>query len=274
MIAEIGNQIKLESGEGVSYDLSTDEKIARNDNNQSVHSEIASVSTRKYCSVDQLDETQRHLNEVTLSTTHENGIAVQRATNHEDKTLKCVIESPRKTKDDTLIQCFSPRTKLKSLLLSNSLFVSHVEELFSIQYNPDLVPCMKDDDQDLESSRLLIDCAKEILELKHQQVSQACLPRPPNYTIQSRSSISLDRLLEEVYIGIDELGDYLRPMSDDFPSDNLYSSLDRDLRYRSGVWGVGWRSMYTQDEVERVIGEVDRFVLSQLIEEVVVDFML
>lgn len=244
------------------YDPLNDKKTIQQGYNKSARSEITSVSTSEYCSVDQLGETQSTLNEVTLSTTHENRIAVDHNMNRKaTQSLKSGIESPKKT-------------KLNAMLLSNSLFVCHLEERFNVQVYPDFVPCVIDDDQELENSRLLLDCANEILELKSQELSQACLPFPPSYITNTGSSLCLDRLVEEVCSGIADLRGYLRAVTDESPSDNLYLILDRDLRYKSGVWGVGWRSMYTQNVVELVVGDIDRFVLNKLIEEILVDLML
>ena len=268
---DIGSRIKLlDTSECISYDLLNNKKIIQHGYNQRACSEITLC-----CSVDQLGETQSPVNEVTLSTTHENGIAVHHNMNRKGvKNLKNSIASPRKTDDKNLIQCHTPKTKLNALLLSNSLFVSHFEERFNVQVYPHLFPSVIDNDQELRSSRLLLDCADEILELKSEQLSLACLPLPPSYITNTGSSLSLDRLLEDVWSGIDDLRGYLRAVTDELPSDNLYLILDRDLRYKSGVWGVGWRSMYTQDEVEVVVSEIDRFVLNKLIEEVLVDLML
>ncbi|XP_021862316.2 uncharacterized protein [Spinacia oleracea] len=263
---DIDSQIKLlDIPERIPY-LPNDKKISHCDDSQSCYSEITSVSTSEYCNVDQLSETQSTLHEVTLITTHENGVAVHHSPSQ---------ERTKSLDDETSRQCLTPRTKLKALLQSNSLFMIHVEELFNIQLNPDSVPCMVDDnDQDSESTLLLIDCAKEVLELKSSQFLKARLPLPWVYATKTQSFLSLDRLLEEVCNEIEDLRLYSNPVSDDLPSDDIYDLLDRDLKCKSGTWGVGWRSMFTLDEVEQVIGEVDKFVLNKLIEEVVLDFML
>lgn len=272
---DIDYQYKLGETPGISY-LPNDKKISHFDDNQSSYSEITSVSTSECCNVDQLDETQSPLHEVTLITTHENGIAVHHDTNQEvTKSPENGLESPRKPDDETSGQCLNPHMKLKALLLSNSLFNTHVEELFNIQINPDSTPILVDEsDQDLENTRLLIDCANEVLELKSSHFLLAYVPLPRTYTTKSRELVTLDCLMEEVCNAIEHLRCYLRPKNDEFPSDDLYDLQDRDLRFKSGTWAVGWRSMCTQEEVEQVIGEIDKFVLGKLIEEVLRDFML
>ncbi|KAL2929152.1 Pyrroline-5-carboxylate reductase 2 [Bienertia sinuspersici] len=259
-----------------SDEIPDDEKNSHYDDNQSSHSEITSVSTGECCIVDQLDETKSPVHEVTLITTHENGVAVHHDTNQEEiKTPNNSIASSEKPDNETLIQCLTPRIKLKAFLLSNSSFVNHLDELFNIQVNPGLVPfVVYDNDHDYESAQVLIDCANEVLEIKSLQFSKPCLPLPRMYTTKSQSFCSLDWLLEEVCNEIEELRCYWRLAGDDnFPSDNLYILIDQDLRRKGEAWGVGWRHMFTQDEVEEVIGEIDKFVLGKLIEEVLSDFM-
>lgn len=272
---DIDNQIKLlDTPERILY-LPNDKNLSHHDNHS--YTEITSVSTSEYCDVDQVGETQSPLHEVTLITTHENGVAVHHDANQEGtrRGTRSPDNGVKLTDNETLRQCLSPRMKLKALLLSNSLFVNHVEEFFNIQVNTNSAPCMIDDNvQDLENAQLLIDCANELLEFKSAQCLQACLPLPRPYVTRSLSYFSLDRLLEEVCNEIKDLRLYLRPESDEFPSDNLYDLLDRDLMVKSGTWEVGWRSMFTIDEVEQVIGEVDKFILGKLIEEVISDFML
>ncbi|XP_021723637.1 uncharacterized protein LOC110691010 isoform X2 [Chenopodium quinoa] len=270
---DFDSQIKLLDTPDRYSCLPNDKNISHYDDNQSSYSEITSVSTSEYCNVDQLSEAQSTLHEVTLITTHENGIAVHHETNQEGtKSLKNSVES---TDNKALRPCLTPRMKLKALLLNNSSFVSHIEELFNIQVNPESVPCMIDDnDQDSESSQILVDCANELLELKSSQFLQTCLPLPRIYTTKLQSYFSLDWLLEEVCNGIESLRFYSRPVNDEFPFDDLYVILDRDLEFKSITWEVGWKSMFTLNEVEQVIGEVDKFILGNLIQEVVSDFML
>lgn len=161
---------------------------------------------------------------------------------------------------------------MKAFLLSSSLFVNRAEELFNLQVNPCSIPHVNDEsDLDVANPRVLLDCAIELMELPSTQLSQVCVP--PVLTTYPRNSTSMSQLLEEICRGVQDLGCYLNPDSESFSSDNLHALLDRDLRLKSGMWGIGWRNMLSLDELEQIVGEVDEYVLGKLIEDVLADFL-
>lgn len=77
--------------------------------------------------------------------------------------------------------------------------------------------------------------------------------------------------------GIENLRSYGKNFGEKFHKDSLLSVLERDLRCRgvvSGGWDLGWKHSFTTDEVEEAVGEVEKLVFSELLEDMFVDFIL
>lgn len=269
------SQIQITDYDDQSSVSDTNETIAylRNDKNNSIHDvglirtyedDVTSVSITERC------------NEVTLITTHENGVAVHLNTvdiaplsiQFEDS-----MESSIEPDFETCRKSIDPRKKLKGLLLRSPSFVTHAEDLFGLQVNIS-DETDEDPDDDVATNKLLLDCANEVMQLRSLQFSQTCLPLSRMYTVTNPRSLSIDQLLEEICDGIGDLRCYLRPDDEHFSSDNLYLLLDQDLKFKSGTWEIGWKSAFSQEEAEKVICDIDKVVLGKLIEEVLVDFML
>ena len=283
----IKEQISLSGPrEDVSLSASADGSGLDPNDNQSSLVNVTSTFKSEHCNEDDLDENHSLLPEVTLVTTHENnGIAVNLNTLSEPSTgqpQNChpsLSQSPSPclrevTDPETSRKFLVPRTKLKTLMLNSPSFVSQAEELFDLQIEPNsMLPASNEEDLDAAYTKLLLDCAKEVMEFRSLQLSQACLPLPRSYKAHPRNTLSLDRFLAEMCNGIEDLKRYLSPATDMLFSDTLNLLIDRDLRFKSATWEVGWRNAFSQDEVEQVIGEIDKLVLEKFIEEVVVDFM-
>ncbi|KAL9242354.1 hypothetical protein vseg_016363 [Gypsophila vaccaria] len=221
------------------------------DDSHSCYSEINSVSTSEHYSP---------VCEVTLVTTHENGVPV-------DSLGGKPPSSPCESKPEPSKE--SLRTQLQTLLLSSLSILNNPEDLFDMQLFTDLVPF------DVGRDRFLIDYANEVIRLRSSDISPYYLPQKPFHTKETRNLPPFDRLLEDIGNGLEDLKRYHRSDSDDtFCSDNLYLILDRDLRFKNGVWETGWRTMFSRDEFEAVVRQVDRIILGKLIEEVVLDFMV
>lgn len=283
----IKEQISLSGPqEDVSLSASEDGSGPDPNDNQSSLINVSSTFISEHCNEDDLDENHSLLPEVTLVTTHENnGIAVNLNTLREPTTGQrqnshpSLSQSPSSclrevTNPETSRKFLVPRTKLKTLMLNSPSFVSQAEELFDLQIEPNsMLHASNEEDLDAAYTELLLDCAKEVMEFRSLQLSQACLPLPRSYKAHPRNTISLDRFLVEICNGIEDLKRYLSPATDMLFSDTLHLLIDRDLRFKSATWEIGWRNAFSQDEVEQVIGEVDKLVLEKFIEEVVVDFM-
>jgi len=263
-----------ETLEGIEY-LNNDEDCCNNlqkghlDDNQSFMSEITSTSVSEHCSIvgDHLDENQSLLSEHTSVAAHEIGVTVHElGTNEEGNTDNLKGCQPYEDFIEGATKCLTPRAKMKAFLLSSSLFVNQAEDLFNLQVDPGSIPHVTDEsDLDVANPKLLLDCAIELMELRSSQFTQVIYPR---------NSTSVSQLLEEICKGIEDLGCYLNPDSEGFSSDNLHAQLDRDLRLKSGMWESGWRNMFSLDDVEQIVGEIDEYVLAKLIEEVLADFLL
>ncbi|KAH9614359.1 hypothetical protein KSS87_004111 [Heliosperma pusillum] len=223
------------------------------DDSHSCYSEITSVSTSEHYSP---------VCEVTLVTTHENGLPVHSLINkppsfpHENEPASSKESHP------------SSRTKLQTLLLSDASFLSNLEEVFDLQLFPNSAP------YDVGRDRILIDYAKEVMKHKSSEYAHPFLPQTWIYTKKTRNLPSLDQLLEDIKNGIEDLKCYHESASNNtFSSDYLYLKLERDLRFKSGIWEIGWRKLFSQDEIELVIREIDKLIVGNLIEEVILDLM-
>lgn len=153
-----------------------------------------------------------------------------------------------------------------NLLLKSPSFLTQAEELFNIYTY----------DSGTTDSRLLLDCKNEILEQESWRRIPAVHPLLQNPITRSRFCVNADKLAKEVHDGIETLKSYAMGAGEKrVPADAVQEVLERDLGCRGGVgggWGVGWRDGYTVDEVEQVVGDIDKLVLSELIEEVVIGF--
>ncbi|GAB4852597.1 hypothetical protein Ancab_016811 [Ancistrocladus abbreviatus] len=163
-------------------------------------------------------------------------------------------------------------SKLKALLLSSPLFMNRAEELFYLKAKQDLVaPTTIDGEPNVAGSRVLLECAVELMELKSSQYVQTHMPLLQNYRTGPKNYIYLDQLLEEICEGTEALRCYSEPGCETLPNDSLSVLLGRDLRYTgmaSGTWDIGWRNAFSLHEVEEIVGEVDKLVLAGLIDEV------
>lgn len=143
--------------------------------------------------------------------------------------------------------------------------MSLIEEHFDLTLNTStilLTPCT--DDFRACSMRLNLDCANELVERKSSQDSQ-------RFYSKLRRRISLEDLLVEVCNGIETLRNYSKLASKDQPVDSLYAILERDMMSKgvvNGIWASGWSSDCPLDEAEQVVNDIEKLVLSGLVEEV------
>lgn len=172
--------------------------------------------------------------------------------------------------------CISPKSKpedntTKNLLLSSTSFLNHAEELFDIYaWQP---VALKPDSSHNETpeTKLLLDCASELLENKKLQITPSVdtLPKKP---IRSQVHISLDKLVDEISDGIETLRSY-KDLT--LSTDTLFALVERDLCCNvavSGAWDLGWRKGFTHDEVEHVVADMENLLLSGILEDAFADF--
>ena len=168
---------------------------------------------------------------------------------------------------------FNSKISLRDLLLSSPSFQSCAEELFDLNTNSSSIiqtSCI--DNFEAFSVRLSLDCANEIIKRKSLQDSQTVHPLLPTCIIgKSRQSISIEMLVEEVIRGIETLSNYSKLCGENLLADCLYAMLEKDLTCKgvvNGIWDSGWRTGFSLDAVEKVVNDLEKLVLTGLIEEV------
>lgn len=133
-------------------------------------------------------------------------------------------------------------------------------------------------DSELLNSKLLRDCVNEPLESRRQRDKLHRIPFLHEPISDSRVCMSKDKLMEETRNEIENLtscsnrGVYSVP-----DGDTVFSVLERDILCKglaAGAWDVGWREGFTRNEVEHIVGDFDRQVIDQLIEEVLADLLV
>ncbi|KAA8534965.1 hypothetical protein F0562_029968 [Nyssa sinensis] len=212
-------------------------------------------------------DTQNSLCEVTLQTIpHESSIKSDEAANY------CISH------DSTERNLFNTKTNPRDFLLCSPLFLNHAEELFNINTNQSIFSQkVSVNDSRIADTRLLLDCANELMELKSLQCTRTVhtiLHAPVRY---SRICISLYQLVDALCDGIENLKSYGKLVGKNLPIDRVSAILQRDLSCNgvgSGAWDLGWRKGFTVDEIEQVVVGIEKLVLGCLIEEVLTDFFL
>ncbi|KAM6583175.1 hypothetical protein CsatB_010177 [Cannabis sativa] len=191
----------------------------------------------------------------------------------EDEEALKTIDVCEITYDKTSIS----ETSLRDVLLSSLSFQSCAEELFDVNMNnsssTNIIQCQTSciDDFEAQTLRLPLECAKEIMERKSFQGSQTIYPLLPCIA-KSRISISMEMLVEDVMKGIESLAIYRKLGGEDLV-DCLYAMLERDLMCNgvvNGIWDSGWKTGFSLDEAEQVVNDIEKLVLTGLIEEVFV----
>nr|XP_011458612.1 PREDICTED: uncharacterized protein LOC101295266 [Fragaria vesca subsp. vesca]XP_011458615.1 PREDICTED: uncharacterized protein LOC101295266 [Fragaria vesca subsp. vesca] len=161
---------------------------------------------------------------------------------------------------------------LGEFLLSSASFLSHAEEFFNLDVNGSTIfqtPSISS--SAMCSTRLVLECASELLECKSFQLSQTVSPLSLTLQGKSRVSIPLDKLVEDVCIGIENLRRYSKLAGENLIADSLYSMLERDVMCKGvgkGTWDLGWRNGFSGDEAEQVVSDIERLIFNGLIEEV------
>ncbi|CAK9172773.1 unnamed protein product [Ilex paraguariensis] len=195
---------------------------------------------------------------------------------HESNTFTgeadcCITQHETEKKSD------QSRSNERDLLLSSASFISDAEELFDITVCKPLIFPASLQDSDIANTRNLLDCANELLEHKSLQCPQIIHPLLRKPIKNSRIYISLDLLVEEVCDEIESLRGYSMLAEKRLPVDTVNVVVERDLLCKavvSGAWGMGWRNGFTSDEVGQVEVEIGKLIISELIEELLTDFVL
>ncbi|KAL7168138.1 hypothetical protein ACSBR2_038559 [Camellia fascicularis] len=214
------------------------------------------TDSSEFQSKDQYDSNQNSVcNVIPQTTQHESFTKSSEEANH------CINSTEKK--------CFRTEINVEDFLLSSPLFLSYAEEHFNINDKHAIVlQKTSSNDSGIADARLLVDCAKELVQHKSLRCSQTKHPLLLASLRSSKISISLAKLVEEVHDGIENLRSY---------SKHAGEKLVLDLKSKgvvSGAWDLGWRHDFTVDEVEQVVGDIEKLLFKELIEDLFADCVL
>lgn len=166
------------------------------------------------------------------------------------------------------------RATTRHILLSNESFLSRAEELFDTDaWEPTVWKTISVDNEMAENT-LLLDCANELLEHKRSQCTLA-VSKNPIKTL--KISISFDKLVNDICDKIEVLRSYNKVDGNNLSVDTLYALHERDIwcnEVVSTTWDLGWRNGFTLDEVEQVVTDIEKHLLSGIIDDVLTEFVL
>ncbi|OIS98095.1 PREDICTED: uncharacterized protein LOC109233383 [Nicotiana attenuata] len=176
--------------------------------------------------------------------------------------------------DFTENENFNSRATTRYLLFSSESFLCRSEELFETDAWEPTVWQITSVDHEIADSRLLLDCANELLENRR---SQCALAVDPLSLKMRKIPTSFDKLVNEICDGIEVLRSYHKVAGKNLSADALHPLLERDLWCKgvvSSAWDLGWRNGLTNNEVEQVVTDIEKYLLSGFIDDVLTDFML
>ncbi|XP_023003402.1 uncharacterized protein LOC111497022 [Cucurbita maxima] len=162
------------------------------------------------------------------------------------------------------IESFGQGTNLKALLLRSSSLLCHAGELFDLNLNGRtmLQAASRCNDPDSPNTKPFIDCAIELIEHKSQVANSLLL----GYSSNTKTQISIEKLVEEVCNNIDTLTSY----HENLHVDTLATVLERDLyckKLMNGTWGFGWKNGFSRSESEEIVNDTEKLILNELIDE-------
>ncbi|KAK1549698.1 hypothetical protein Q3G72_006390 [Acer saccharum] len=173
---------------------------------------------------------------------------------------------------------FKTGTNLKAFLLSSLAFLSHAEELFDLNVDSHIVlQTSGTNDFVISNERLSMDCANELMERRSLLNSKTSHPLLLTWLRNSRIHLSLEELLEEICDGVETLRSYTELGGEKLSTDSLYAVLERDIGCNgivSGIWDLGWRNELSVDDTEKAVNDIEKLLLSGLINEILTELLL
>ncbi|KAF8034354.1 hypothetical protein BT93_C0604 [Corymbia citriodora subsp. variegata] len=169
-------------------------------------------------------------------------------------------------------ESYKRRCHTKAILLNDPSFIAHAQDLFEFGQCPTVLEGFEKSYSGLANERLYLDFAKELIDRKNLQACQKFLLITLPGT--SRICISMDKLLEEICDGIDNLNDRREFASAELSVDGLYAVLKRDIWSKgvaNGTWESGWGNGYSLHDAEQVLNDIEKVVFSWLIDEMVAE---
>ncbi|KAL5729203.1 hypothetical protein ACHQM5_002183 [Ranunculus cassubicifolius] len=171
------------------------------------------------------------------------------------------------------------KLNLNELLLSNPSFLRYAADLFELPMKqPIVLQSTFTEEANMIDTRLFSDCANELMEYKSRQISQIAHPLLIIHMVNPRPRISLDQLLEEVCQDLEKLKNYIKVVDEAPHTDSIHKMLETDIKCSgaavNGMWDSAWENGLSVNEADQVLGEVERLILSDLIEEIIVDYSI
>ncbi|PSS01890.1 Titin like [Actinidia chinensis var. chinensis] len=189
-----------------------------------------------------------------------------------EEAISCIDQNPTEAK------YFRTESKAEDLFSSSSSFLSYAEDLFDFNATETLAfPATSLNSPGTENTKLLLDCANELVQQKSVICTQTKNPLLRLCFRGLKTSISLAQLVEEVWDGLDNLRSYSKLAGAKPPKDGVFVVLERDMNCLGAVnggWDSGWRHSFTVDEVEQVVCDIEKLVFSELIEDLFTDFVV
>ncbi|XP_076904095.1 uncharacterized protein LOC143559384 isoform X1 [Bidens hawaiensis] len=115
------------------------------------------------------------------------------------------------------------------------------------------------------NSELFHDCVNEFLEQENQR-----------FNFSSRVCISEDQLIKEIIKKLETLNNYSKFSKESYDADTVSLMLERDLSFTTfgGTWGTtGWKDGCTVNEIEETVLDLEKLVLSRLIDEMLLELV-
>lgn len=166
--------------------------------------------------------------------------------------------------------CYETKTTSSNILPRSFSFLTRVEDLFDNINTPIVLQVLNGlHGCDGTSSKLLMDCANELLENGSQRNIPSIHPLTQRPLENPSFCISTDHLMQEVQNGIKSLISYRNRV----PTNAISALLENDLWcMERNAWDVGWRDEFTGDEVHEIACDLDKVILGELVAEVLVEF--
>ncbi|XP_011093596.1 uncharacterized protein LOC105173522 isoform X2 [Sesamum indicum] len=168
-------------------------------------------------------------------------------------------------------------THIRYLLLSSVSFLNRADELFDLgTCDPRLLQTARSPDREMLDASLLLECAKEILELKSLHCTRTVNPLSQNLRKKPKCHLSLEQLVGEITDVIEDLRNYSKSCCEPILVDSINSMLERDLRWNGKLicaWDSGWKNGLTLDEVNAVVTDVEKLVFSEIVDDLVTELM-
>ncbi|KAK1377606.1 hypothetical protein POM88_024350 [Heracleum sosnowskyi] len=199
------------------------------------------------------------------------------ATQHETDT-SCPEEATKSSKHhQSESTYYETKTSSSNILPRSFSFLTRVEDLFDNidTYEPIVLQVLTGlHGCDGTNSKLLMDCANELLESRSQRNIPSIHPLIQRPLENPSFSISTEHLMQEVQNGIESLINYRNRARESILINSVSALLENDLwciGRNIEAWDAGWRDEFTGDEVHDIACDLDMLILGELVAEVLAE---